>query len=82
MKVARMPVRVLEAESSLAEVDLPGNAGFDHPLQRPIDRGSADAGVFVANQVDQFLCGKVPFLAQEDLDDEVTLGGSASTRRP
>ena len=44
MEVARVPVRGLEAEAPFAEIDLAGDAGVDHPLQRAVDGGAADAG--------------------------------------
>ena len=43
VEVARVAVRGLEAEAAFAEVDLAGDAGVDHPLQRAIDGGAADA---------------------------------------
>ena len=42
MKVARMPVGVLEAEAAFAEIDLPRDARVDHPLQGAVDRRAAD----------------------------------------
>jgi hypothetical protein len=71
--MARVPVRVLEPESPLAEVHLAGDAGVRHPLQRAVDGGSADAVIFVPDEVDQIVGAQVPFLAQEHVDDEVAL---------
>ena len=43
MKVARLPVGMLEAEAAFAEIDFAGDARVDHPLQRAVDGGAADA---------------------------------------
>ena len=82
VEVPGMAVRVLEAETALAEVDPPGDAGVDHPLQRAIDGGPADALVFLAHQVDEVVGAQVAFLAQEDPDHEVAFAGALAARRP
>ena len=81
MKVARMPVGVLEAEAAFAEVDLARDARIDHPLQRAVDSGAADPLIFAADQVDEIVGGEVAFLAQEDIDDEVALAGTLAPGR-
>ena len=81
MEVARLPVGVLEAEPPLAEVDLAGDAGVHHPLQRAVDGGAADAMVFAANEIDQIVGAEVPFLAQEDVDDLLALAGALAAGR-
>ena len=43
MKVARVAVRMLEAEPAFAEVDFARDARIHHPLQRAVDGGAADA---------------------------------------
>src|SRR5262249_16214798 len=43
VEVPRVPVGVLEAETALAEVDLPRDAGVHHPLQGAVDGGAADS---------------------------------------
>ena len=60
--VARMPVRVLEAEAALAEIDLAGDAGGHHPLQRAVDGGAADAVVFALDEVDEIVGAQMAFL--------------------
>ena len=76
VKVPGMTVRVLEAEPSLAEVDLPRDPGVHHPLQRAVDGRPADAVVFLADQIDEIFGGEVPFLTEEDVDDELALARS------
>ena len=82
MEVSGVAVRVLEPETALAEVDLPGDAGVDHPLQRAIDGGAADALVFLAHQVDEIVGAQMAFLAQEDADDEVAFTGAFAAGGP
>ena len=67
MEVPRMAVGRLEARAAFAEVDLAGDAGADHPLQRPIDGGAADARRLAAHEIEQIVGADVPFLAQEHL---------------
>ena len=73
MKVPRVPVGVLEAELAFAEVDLAGDAGVDHPLQRAVDGGAADPLILAADEVDEIVGGEVAFLAEKDVDDQVAL---------
>ena len=77
-----MAVRVLEPEAALAEVDLAGDARVDHPLQRAVDGGPADALVLLAHQVDEVVGAQVAFLAEEDADHEVALAGALAAGRP
>ncbi len=81
MKVPRVTVGMLEAEAAFAEVDLARDARLDHPLQRAVDGGAADALIFAADQVDQVVGGEVAFLAQEDVDDEIALAGTLAAGR-
>ena len=69
VEVPRLPVRVLEPEAALAEVDLAGDAGVHHPLQRAVDGGAADAVVFALDEVDEVVGAEVAFLLQEHVDD-------------
>ena len=73
MEVPRVPVGVFEAEPAFAEIDLAGDAGVDHPLQRAIDGRPADAMVFALDQIDQIVRAEVPFLFQEGVDDQIAL---------
>src|SRR5688572_33250352 len=69
VEVARLSVRVLKAETPLAEIHLPCDAGVDHPLQRAVDRGPADAMIVAPDEIDKVVRAQVAFLAQEDVDD-------------
>ena len=81
VKVTRMAVRVLEAKTALAEIDLARDAGIDHPLQGAVDRGAADPLILAADEIDEVVGGEVAFLAQEDVDDEVALAGTLAPGR-
>ena len=77
-----MAVGVLEAEAALAEIDLAGDPGVDHPLQRAVDGRPADPLVLAADQLDELVGREVPFLPQEDVDDEVALAGALAACGP
>src|SRR5262245_58657907 len=76
MEVARMSVRVLEAETSLAEVDLSRDPCVHHPLQRAVDGRAADSMIFLADQFDEIVSGEVSFLTKEDVDDQLAFARS------
>ena len=76
MKVARLPVGMLEAEAAFAEIDFAGDARVDHPLQRAVDGRAADAVIFAADEIDQIVGAEMAFLAQEHIDDLFPLAGS------
>ena len=78
VEVPRVPVGVLELELAVAEIDAARDAGLDHPEQRPVDGGAADARVFATDQLDEFVRAEMAGLAQQDRDDQVPLAGSAS----
>ena len=73
---------MFEPVSPFTEVHLARDARVHHPLQRAIDGGPADPGVFSADQIDEFVGRDVPFLPEEDLNDEVALAGAPTTGRP
>jgi hypothetical protein len=81
MKMPRMPIRVLEAETAFAEIDLAGDPRVLHPLQRAVDRGAADLVVLAPDQIDEIVGAEVTFLAEKDVDDEVALARALATRR-
>ena len=81
MEMPRLAVGVLEAEPAFAEIDLAGDAGVHHPLQRAVDGGAADALVFAADEIDEVVGAEVPFLAQEHVDDLFPLAGPLAARR-
>ena len=60
MKVPRVAVRRLEARAAFAEVDLAGDAGVDHPLQRAVDGRPADARRLAADEIEQIVGADVP----------------------
>ena len=81
MEVARLAVGMLEPEAAFAEIDLAGDAGVDHPLQRAVDGGAADAVIFAPDEIDEIVGAEVPFLTQEDVDDLLPLAGALAARR-
>jgi hypothetical protein len=80
MKVPRMTIRGLEPGTPFAEVDLAGDAGGDHPLQRAIERGTADARILAANELEQLVRAQMALLAQEDVQNLVALGRPLTAR--
>src|SRR5437762_13545687 len=81
MEVTRLPVGMLEAEPPFAEIDLAGDPGVHHPLQRAVDGGAADPLIFAADEIDEVVGAEVSFLAQEYGDDLVPLAGPFTTIR-
>ena len=69
----RMAKRRLESRPALAEVNLVGDSGSDHPLKRPVDRGTADPRILVADEIVQLVRRDVPFLAQKDIEYAIAL---------
>ena len=49
--------------------------GFDHPLQRAVDRRPADARRLTTYEIEQIVGAQVTFLLQEDPEDLVALAG-------
>ena len=81
MKMPRVPVGVLEAEPALPEVDLPSDAGIDHPLMGPIHRRATDLLVFLTHQVDQIVRAEVPVLPEKHANDQLAFAGALATGR-
>ena len=81
MEVTGLPVRVLEPESPLTEIDLAGDARIDHPLQRAIHRCTADAVIVATNEIDEIVGAEMPFLPQEHVDNLLPLAGALATGR-
>src|SRR5262245_17350558 len=69
VEVARLAVRMLETESTLAEIHFAGDAGVNHPLERPVHRRATDSMVFASDQIDEVVGAEVSLLAEEDVDD-------------
>ena len=81
MKVPGMAVRRFEAEAPFAEIDLPGDARVDHPLQGPVDRGTTDPRVFAANKIAQIIRAQMTLLAQEEVQYAVAFSGTLAAGR-
>ena len=81
MEVPGMPVRMLEPEAALAEIDFPGNPGVDHPLERPVDSRAADPLILALDQIDQIVGCQVTLLAEEHVDDEIAFAGTLAACR-
>src|SRR5688572_28815595 len=81
VEVTRLAVGMLEPEAAFPEIDLAGDAGVDHPLQRAVDSGAADALVFPADEVDEIVGAQVPFLTEEDIDDLLALARALAAVR-
>src|SRR5687768_14011809 len=81
MEVARLPVGLFEAEPSLPEIDLAGDAGIHHPLQGSIDRRPADAVILRADHVHQFVGGEMSVLPEKHVDDLLALAGALAAGR-
>ena len=65
MEVARMAVRRLETRAAFAEIDFARDVRVDHPLQRAVDGGAADAGMAGADEGEQIVGAEVAFLLKE-----------------
>ena len=74
MEVPGMAVRRFESRSPFAEIDLPGDAAIDHPLERSIDRGAANARMLTANEIEEVVRTQVTFLFQEGPQDLFAFG--------
>jgi len=73
-----MPVRGLEARSAFAEINFARDACVDHPLQRAVDRGAADAGFFAVDAVDELVRAEVAFLPEEHGQNPIALARTLS----
>ena len=80
MKMPRVTVSRLEAESSLAEVDLPGDAGADHPLQSAIYRGTGDTRRLAADALEEIVRADVSLLAEKHIQDAIAFAGALTAR--
>ena len=80
MKVARMSVRRLEAGAAFTEIDLARDACVDHPLQRAVHGCASDARRLRVHTRDEVVRTQVSFLAQEHVNDAISLGRSFAAR--
>ena len=62
-----MAIGRLEPRPAFAEVDLAGDAGADHPLERAVDGRAADPGILLPDQIEQIVGAEMPLLPQEDV---------------
>jgi hypothetical protein len=81
MKMARLPVRLLEPEPALAKVDLARDPRVNHPLQGAVDGCAADALILAPDQIDEIVGAEVSLLTQEDVDDLLALARALAARR-
>ena len=68
-----MTIGMLETELPFAEIDLAGDAGVHHPLERAVDGRAADPLILAPDEIDEIVGGEVTFLAKKDVDDQVAL---------
>ena len=81
VEMTRVAVRRLVAGAAVPEVDLPGDAGLGHPLQRAVDGGAADARVAAAHEIEQLVRTQMRLLVKEQVDDAVALARALPTGR-
>ena len=80
MEMARVAVGRLEARPAFAKIHLARNAGADHPLERAVDGGPADARIFLANQIAEIVGAEVAFLADKEAEDAIAFAGAFAAR--
>jgi hypothetical protein len=71
--VAAPVVLVLEAGNTVMERDFAGQPTLRQQLERAVDRGEADASIFLLNQPVQFVGGKVIAGLKKRLQNRVAL---------
>ena len=81
MEMPWMPVGRFESRATFAEIDLAGDAGVDHPLQRAVDRGAADPRVFLVDEIAQIIRAQMTLLAQKEVQDAVAFAGTLAAGR-
>ena len=81
MKVARMTVGRLETGPAFPKIDLAGDAGVDHPLERAVDGGATDPRILLPNEIAEVVRAQMPFLAQKEIEDAVAFAGTLAAGR-
>src|SRR6186713_2831339 len=81
VKVTRLPVGMLEAETAFAEIDLTRNAGIHHPLEGAIHGCPADALILATDDVDQIVGTEVSLLAEKHIHDLLAFAGALAALR-
>ena len=76
-----MAIRRFVARTSFTKVDLAGDVGVHHPLQRPVNRGAADARLGAADKIEEVVGAEVPLLLQEQIEDALPLAGALASGR-
>ena len=71
-----LSVRLFKPEAALSKVDLAGNPGIDHPLQGAIHGRPTDPFIFLPDQIHEIVRAQVSILADEHVDDLLTLAGT------
>src|SRR5262249_18436400 len=71
VEMTGMSVRRFESRPSLAKIDFTGDSGADHPLQRAVNRRTADPGIFFVDEIAQVIGAQMTFLAQKEVQDAV-----------
>ena len=66
--------------SAFTEIDLSGDVRFDHPLERPVNGGAADARIFLPDEIAEIVRAQVAFLLQETPEDLVAFAGMLAAR--
>jgi hypothetical protein len=82
VEVAGVAVGRLEARAAFTEIDLAREPRVDHPLQRAVDRGAADAAILAAHEVEQIVRAQVSLLAQKNREDAIAFTGALAPGRP
>ena len=62
--------------NAVTETNFARESGFGQQLQRSVDRGLPDAGVFPFDEPVEILTGKMLFRPQEDIKNQVALSGA------
>ena len=81
MKMPWMPVRGFEARSPLAEINLAGDPGVYHPLQRAVDGGATDPWVLFVDEITEIVRTQMTLLAQKKIENAVALAGTLAAGR-
>jgi hypothetical protein len=79
MEVAGVSVGRFESRSALAKIDLAGNSGTDHPLERAVHGRTTDPRILFVDEIAQIICAQMTFLAQKQIQDAVAFAGPLAT---
>jgi hypothetical protein len=65
MEMPGVAVGRFEPRAAFSEINLPGDAAIDHPLERTIHRGTADTGMLAPDEIEKVVGAEMTFLFQE-----------------